>query len=261
MNSLDIIRTSSVLQQEDFDFLSSSKDELLSSLNHAQMFRTRTEMETSVLDDIKRPTADSKYWQAIREQAVMFNELVSLSFEYKKRSVKLAQIEKKIATWTKKDGDEFDKQLLEIDVEESQWTLKEQERVAHHRIREMAEWSDIKSQLEPLMGFPKDNPNDHQLTSYAVSWLRRVQAGGLDTGSAPERINLLGQVISVLRHCETNGVLDDVLAEFPAEFVDSILQSGIGGESCKQSMSQYLAKTQNDLLPAQTNDILGGSEE
>jgi hypothetical protein len=84
VQSLSIINNSSILEKADLDKIIAIKDELNHTFLHSQVFRTRTEMEVSVLDDIHFPNPDSKYWQAMREQNVHFNELVSLSYEYRK---------------------------------------------------------------------------------------------------------------------------------------------------------------------------------
>ena len=82
--SLDIIRGASILPMEEMEYIETIMPDLAFGFEHAQIFRTRTEMEVSVLDDLKHPTPDAKYWQAMREQQVHFSELVMLSYEYRK---------------------------------------------------------------------------------------------------------------------------------------------------------------------------------
>ena len=59
------------------------------------MFRTQTEMEFSVLNDAKYPTNAAKYWQCVREQNVFLENLMSLSFDYRRNEVKIKRLEKK----------------------------------------------------------------------------------------------------------------------------------------------------------------------
>jgi len=92
INALDIIQESSILTTKDWESLFVIKDELKHTWETVQVFRTRTEMEVSVLQDLKHPTPDAKYWQAIREQNVMFTELVTLSYEYRKKAVELKKL-------------------------------------------------------------------------------------------------------------------------------------------------------------------------
>jgi len=92
----NIILGSNILPREDIKSLDPLKNELKETFIKAQMFRTRTEMEVSVLNDIKHPTSDSKYWQAVREQNVMFQELVMLSYEYRKNKIEIEILKRDI---------------------------------------------------------------------------------------------------------------------------------------------------------------------
>ena len=91
--SLSIIENSTILEDSDFKKIVALKDELNHTFLHSQVFRTRTEMEVSVLDDIHHPTPDAKYWQSMREQNVHYTELVSLSYEYRKNDVETKIVE------------------------------------------------------------------------------------------------------------------------------------------------------------------------
>ena len=91
-DSLDL-----VLEKIDLSLVRELQSELDDTWNKKQMFRTETEMRVSVLNDIKFPTLASKYWQAIREQAVMLENLVMLSFEYRRNDVKLRRKKEKLS--------------------------------------------------------------------------------------------------------------------------------------------------------------------
>ena len=54
-----------------------------------QMFRTETEMRFSVLSDAKYGNNASKYWQSVREQNTHFENLMSLSFEYRRNDIEI----------------------------------------------------------------------------------------------------------------------------------------------------------------------------
>ena len=84
-----IIKQADILSEIDVKSLSDIAEELKETFVKVQMFRTRTEMEVSVLNEIKHPTPASKYWQSVREQNVMFQELVMLSLEYRKNMVEI----------------------------------------------------------------------------------------------------------------------------------------------------------------------------
>ena len=55
-------------------------NELRDTWTKKQMFRTKTEMEFSVLNDAKYPTNAAKYWQCVREQNTHMENLMRLSF-------------------------------------------------------------------------------------------------------------------------------------------------------------------------------------
>ena len=80
-----------VLNSEDQKVYDSLLDECRDSWRKRQVFRTETEMRLSVLNEGKHPTAASKYWQAVREQSVFFDNVMVLSFEYRRNVIKLEQ--------------------------------------------------------------------------------------------------------------------------------------------------------------------------
>lgn len=217
MFDLKVIDGTSLLREEDFQFLSSLAEELNDTLDKRQVFRTETEMRVSVLNDIKHPTAASKYWQAVREQAVMFENLVSAGFDYRRNEVKIKRLEDRLKSTT----DAFDREELCIDLDECLYRRKSIEKVAHDRIREIRLWSQIKVELDDG-SFDTSDVNTHQLVSYAQRFV-------LQASNAPENMpvaeanNLRGQLVTSLRALESNGLLDQVLSELPAPVVDRAL--------------------------------------
>ena len=91
----NIIQNSDILTKEDLDILTPLTKELQESFKKSQVFRTRTEMEVSVLNNLKFPTPAAKYWQSVKEQNVMFSELVMLSYEYRKNIVEIKKTSKR----------------------------------------------------------------------------------------------------------------------------------------------------------------------
>lgn len=204
-NLLDLINQSELLKQEDTDLLSSIQDELIDTFQKSQIFRTRTEMEISVLNDIKHPTPDSKYWQAVREQNVMLNETLSLGFDYRKKTLELKKAERDLD----KIEDEIDREIEGVEIEKIKFELKNMERVAKDRIREIMDWSDIKKRESKRMKTDGTNPNDHQLESYTQRWIKQGQVMK-SGGSQGERQNLIGQLTSGLKACKEQGVLKNI---------------------------------------------------
>jgi hypothetical protein len=220
--SLAIINQNQLLKQKDFESLMSIKDELNHNFNTGQMFRSRVEMEVSVLNDIKFSTTDAKYWQSVREQNVHFSELVMLSYEYKKTQQKMLIMGAKIDELEDKMSDmlkgetlkpyEITKikaeiELKKIDIERSKFMSVNQMRTAKDRMREVLNWHDIMKKLKPLMQHGIDSYEDHQLESYMSRFQNQLDAAkrtGANFGPA-EAANLLGQLKTTQRVIDKKG--------------------------------------------------------
>lgn len=217
MRELDIIKSTPILKPEDFEFLSSAAAELQDTMLKRQMFRTETEMEISVLNDVKHPTKASKYWQAVREQAVMFENLVTASFEHRRNEVQIKRLEKKLAEAT----DEFEREEAQIDLDECLFKRASMELVAKDRIREIRLWSQIKSELADG-SFDTQDVNTHQLVSYAQRFILQASNAPKDMPVA-EANNLKGQLVSAVKQLEQRGILPDVLKTLPQPIVSRVL--------------------------------------
>jgi hypothetical protein len=205
-----IIQQAEILTKEDLALLNPLKMELKETFIKAQTFRTRTEMEVSVLNEIKHPTAASKYWQSTREQNVMFTELVMLSYEYRKNLIEI----KKLVRDMDSEKDELEKELLQIEMEKKTFMSKQQEKVAKDRIREIKLWSDIKEREASNMTREElSDVDNHQLISYTKRWIKQwIEMA--DKGTQGERNNLIGQLKSGVHACKEAGILDKVLEGF-----------------------------------------------
>jgi len=214
----NIIQQSEILTLDDIKSLEPLKNELKETFVKVQGFRTRTEMEVSVLNDIKFPTPASKYWQAVREQNVMFNELVMLSYEYRKNLIEIKKLELQV----KDEKNELDRQLLQIEIERKIFISKQQEKIAKERIREIKAWSEIKDrEIEQMDPIEADEVDNHQLISYTKRWIKQSVLAG-DNGSPAERQNLEGQLVTGIRQCIEKGLLEEVLNGFSTEIQNKI---------------------------------------
>lgn len=214
----NIIQNSDILTQEDFDILIPLTGELQESFKKSQVFRTRTEMEVSVLNDVKFPTHASKYWQSVREQNVMFSELVMLSYEYRKNMVEIKKLERDL------NGieDLLDKELSKIEIEKKMFISKNQERTAKDRIRELKDWSEIKEREAKKMTEDELEAVDkHQLISYTKRFINQKMISG-NSGSPAEKQNLDGQLISAVRECKKRNVLDTVMIGYNEQVKEDI---------------------------------------
>ena len=214
----NIIQNSDVLTKEDLNKLTPLTQELKENFKKSQVFRTRTEMEVSVLNDIKHPTPSSKYWQSVREQNVMFGELVMLSYEYRKNIVEIKKFQRDV----EKEEDDLEKELLQIKIERKMFISKNQEKTAKDRIREIKAWSEIKER--EARNIDKEDLGDvdnHQLISYTIRWIKQsIEMGG--GGSPAERQNLHGQLRSGILACIEKRILDKVLEGFGDEVKNKV---------------------------------------
>lgn len=217
MLELNIIKDSSILKTEDFDFLSSVADELRDTLVKRQMFRTETEMEISVLNEVKHPTKASKYWQSVREQAVMFENLVSTGFDYRRNEVKIKRLTQQLVN----ASDDFDREELQIDLDECLFKRTNMELSAKDRIREIRLWSKIKADLDDG-SFDTKDVNTHQLISYAQRFILQASNAPRDMPVA-EANNLKGQLASAVHELETRGMLQEVLQTLPTSVINRVL--------------------------------------
>ena len=214
----NIIQGSEILTKEDLDKLAPLTQELKENFKKSQVFRTRTEMEVSVLNDLKFPTSTLKYWQSVREQNVMFNELVTLSYEYRKNAIEIKIMQRDI----KKETDELERELVQIEIEKKMFALKNQEKTAKDRIRELKAWSEIKEREAKNMSEEDLAEVDNgQLIGYTKRWINQsIQMG--DSGSPAERQNLLGQLRSGILSCISKGIINKVLEGYDETIQDKI---------------------------------------
>jgi|TARA_R110000824_G_scaffold91127_3_gene222019 MoaA/NifB/PqqE/SkfB family radical SAM enzyme len=158
-----------------------------------QMFRTETEMRFSVLSDNKHGNNASKYWQSVREQNAHFENLMQLSFDYRKNGIKV----KKLLRDIKKEKDVLEKEMKQIELEEKLYTQANMELVAKARMKEIATWSKLKKEFNDGKFDDKD-VNTHQAESY-MHTLEHRKATLTPGSSQPEVFNVLGQLDTLKR--------------------------------------------------------------
>ena len=158
-----------------------------------QMFRTETEMRFSVLSDNKYGTNASKYWQSVREQNTHFENLMQLSFDYRKNDVEIRKIQRDI----KKEKDPLEKELKQIEIEQKLYSRASLELVAKARMREISTWSKLKKEFHDGT-FDDRDVNTHQAESY-MHRLEQQKLTLTPGSSQPEVFNVLGQLETLKR--------------------------------------------------------------
>ena len=182
-----------ILEPEDVSVFKAMTEELRDTWTKKQMFRTETEMSFSVLNDAKYPTKAAKYWQCVREQNVFLENLMTLSFEYRRAEVKIKRLQEKL----EKEEDSLKKELLQIDIDEKTYQKASMQLVARDRMREIKLWSKFKKKFNDG-SFDTKDVNTHQLNSYHLTMKNKAET--LTQGSSqPEVFNVLGQLQSIER--------------------------------------------------------------
>ena len=160
-----------------------------------QMFRTETEMRFSVLSDNKYGTKAAKYWQSVREQNTHFENLMRLSFEYRKNDVEIEKLKHKITE--DPNVDKFEKKLAKIEVEEKLFNRASMELTAKARMKEISTWSKLKKEFHDG-SFDDKDVNTHQADSY-MHYLEQQKLTLTPGSSQPEVFNVLGQLDTLKR--------------------------------------------------------------
>ena len=182
-----------LLEQSDLTDFKGMVDELRDTWDKKQVFRTETEARFSVLQDNRYPTLAAKYWQCVREQASYLDNLMTLSFDYRRNEAKIKWLEKK----TESEKDEYKLTKYEIDLDEAKFGKASMEKIAKHRMRQIKMWSKLKGEFNNGSFNDKD-VNEHQLESYGRQYHEKAKT--LNEHSDDNEIfNVMGQLQSLQR--------------------------------------------------------------
>ena len=182
-----------LLTQEDLSSFKGMVDELRDTWTKKQMFRTETEARFSVLQDNRYPTKAAKYWQCVREQSSYLDNLMTLSFDYRRNEAKIKWLEGKIES----EKDEYKATKYQIDIDECRFAKASMEKVAKHRMREIKMWSGLKKEFNDGSFNDKD-VNQHQLESYGMQYAEKARQL-TENSSDTDKFNVLGQLQSLQR--------------------------------------------------------------
>jgi len=179
--------------------LAELSSELEDTYEKRQIWRTQTEMMFSVLEDTKHPTPASKYWQCVREQSVFYEQLVQLSFDYRRNDIAVLELEEQL------EGDDlnkYERMTLEVDMDSAIWAREGMQIQAKDRMREIDLWSKIKTALvEGNPEFDIEDVNVHQAESYLKRMEHKKET--LTAGSSySEILGVLGPLNTLRRLCD-----------------------------------------------------------
>jgi len=172
------IRDVSILEKDDMVSISNLSDELQRCFEVKQLWRTETEIRYSVLNDVSFPDKPSKYWQAIREQNLFWENLVQLSCDYQKQQgeLELAEIEYDEIKGTSKKAN-AQRKIIDAKIKLKQFGLMNMRVQGHDRVREIKIWEKLKLELTDKEDFDINDVNKHQAESYALRWEKEMNIG------------------------------------------------------------------------------------
>lgn len=191
---------SSVLSGQDLDDLKVLMPEIQHAMYTRTLWRTETEIRFSVLNDVDHPTVASKYHQAKLEQAVFAENLIHLSFAYRRRLLDLKETEEAI----KKAEEGIGKERLEITRDEHLWALEIMRIEAQHRLREIKIWHKVKLELvEAGDGeFDVDNKDTDQLVSLIRRYVQELPVALRSKHDTAGSRNIIAHSVTLAAECE-----------------------------------------------------------
>ncbi|RLA17560.1 MAG: hypothetical protein DRQ62_14825 [Gammaproteobacteria bacterium] len=176
-----------------------------------QKFRTETEARISILEEIRFPTKASKYWQCIREQGGMYEELIKSSFECRRKLLEIDDIKKR------REEDNTDP-YLSLDLEEALFNVECLKDSMVDRIRELKMWHLLMVEYDDGT-FDTEDVNMHQLDSYNKRFIAQAEVMGAN-GSPSENFNLVGQLRASLSFLKEEKSCTNLTAQINEEIND-----------------------------------------
>tara|TARA_R100000700_G_scaffold17003_1_gene23268 strand:+ start:5512 stop:6132 length:621 start_codon:yes stop_codon:yes gene_type:complete len=182
-----------VLSKEQNKELTELKQELKETVEKNQIYRTEIQMRYSVLQDGKQPTNAAKYWQCVREQAAMYDELTRDSFAFRNLMIDLDEAKDKLS----KESNEFEKRRLEVKIDELEFNKNTILRIGKDRFREIKLWSKLKKEFDDG-SFDSTNVHEFDVQKEAHQIRLENRAVTLTNGSnQAEVLNVVGPLATM----------------------------------------------------------------
>ena len=203
---IQTIEDSGMLIPDEIQALTSVGKSIDTGFERRQRFRPRFLMETSVLNDMKHPTPDAKYWQCNVERDTHFRNLVMLSFDYRE---KIADIDILREGAIELSGPHLTK--VQIQIERENAGLLYMQKEAQERVREIMNWSDIMKNLEPELKYDPDDTEAHMPEAYAIRAGREQEMMKLAEGQSDMSgaMNILSVGKTMMEHPSVQKLIED----------------------------------------------------
>lgn len=237
--AIDVLKNGDLFDPESLKFLNDSMEVSADVWKRVQRGRTETELRHSVLNEVSHPTPDAKYWQIYREANGQFESLVFASYEWRESKADVEIIECEIQELQFENNEHCENSASdicirrkiaakiakkEIELERKSMVMMSAKASVEDRVRELRSLYKIRDELLPNIKYGTDNPNDHQLISYAQSLTMRVAIAEESGNSSPSEIaNLRGVRDSCIAEImKDDKKLDAFMNGLPAAYVDKI---------------------------------------
>lgn len=202
-----MVDSSELFTKEQSQDLASLRKEIAEAWDNQVVWRTFTEANFSVLNDIKFPTPASKYHQATREQLVFYEQTILLSFDYREKQIDLSETLEKLET-----AEGYEKQRLEVKRDRLLFEIEGMKIQAKDRIRELKMWSEIKSGLDDGT-FDTKNKDTDELIHLTVRYCREASLIKGNTNDIGAITNIVGQATTCLMECKKRGITNKLPTE------------------------------------------------
>ncbi len=195
------VQQSKLLEEKELQRLIGLMPELQHVILTRTIFRTPTEARFSVLNDLKHPTPASKYHQAKLEQAVMFHELIKLSFSFRRANIDLADFRARL-----KKATGYQRQRLQVDIDEKSYSVINMRKEALERLRELEMWSRIKRELEEQGEFDRDSKDNDELVALAKRYCLELPIALRSQSDVGSAVNVIAQARTLTAECKRRGI-------------------------------------------------------
>jgi hypothetical protein len=184
------VMESNLLDDEKRTKLAELTADLSDSFKKRETGRPKYLMEVSVLKDTKFPTTDSKYWQCTLERDIQFQNLLFTACDFKEKTGELMEIESELEADGLSPGQQMKLDALRMRLLLQLMFMRKE---ADDRCREIFAWTSLIKQLEPVLKYPKDDPEAYMPESFLIKMAEQQkiieQIGAADMSGA---INIVG---------------------------------------------------------------------
>ena len=169
-----------VLSNTDANYMLSVTGEIQRSFHAQRKWRSKFIANNAILNNEKYPLPSSKYWQAVREELVFFDQLCNQSLEYERHLLQKEMLEinlEEVQNPESKKGIII-KKLIALDILAVELRIIHIKRDSKERVREIRIWEDIKNKI--VKENPKldiDNPEATQEEHWVARWSNDIRSG------------------------------------------------------------------------------------